>query len=596
MTGRPENPGATMMPSGPSFAPKPSGEGLKLHEVIATGGMGEILAARQTRLQRTVAVKRARRDVRGAQEALHREALLTAALEHPNIVPVHTLEDGEDDEDGPLMVMQHIEGSPWSELLADADMARAFLDGRDPLTMHLDILIATCNAIQFAHSRGIVHRDLKPANVMIGPFGEVYVLDWGLSVSLWEEDAERFPLARDINQPAGTPSYMSPELARGDGSAIDERTDVYLLGAILHVILTGQTRHPAGTIREALEAALVSEPVNWPADVPKQLAQVVDRATRAAPEERYATVDAFRTELVQWLRNRASYQLTQVALKRLSVLEMMVQGHLAGLAQDASTLSFVAVEGRFGFRQALERWPGNVEAHEGLQRLLELNIRFELSRDNPDSAGPLIDELAEPNPELDDLFQQSLARRAAQSEAAGRLADLEHDADLAVAAAPQGVAGCLIGAVAAAVCFSLGVADRLWTISYFAAVTGFVIFTIAAVLSTLVVSRMALNRASRQQLKMFLVMTLTLMCHWLGCAWLGLPITTAVAWNALLAAGMLAVTGAIFDIASALPALVYAATWAGILIFPGWTWEIFGVGNFVAYSAWSTWTSRRGRL
>jgi serine/threonine-protein kinase len=110
-----------------------------------------------------------------------------------------------------------------------------------------------CNAISFAHSRGMIHRDLKPSNVMIGSFGEVLVLDWGLAVCLRDDGDGRLPLARDCKTLVGTPCYMAPELMRGP-AGLSERTDLYLLGGMLHEIVEGQPpnqgeggRHPRAT-------------------------------------------------------------------------------------------------------------------------------------------------------------------------------------------------------------------------------------------------------------------------------------------------------------------------------------------------------------
>ncbi len=173
-----------------------------IHGTLGEGGMGIVRLASQTALGRHVAIKSVRPDgpVQTAARALMREAWVTGALEHPNVVPVHTL--GKDAEGLPMFVMKRVHGTSWRELICGTEPLPE--EHRDaPLDFHLRVMQQVCNAVAFAHSKGVLHRDLKPDNVMIGPFGEVYVLDWGLAVSL-DEGAERIPLARDITDIAGT--------------------------------------------------------------------------------------------------------------------------------------------------------------------------------------------------------------------------------------------------------------------------------------------------------------------------------------------------------------------------------------------------------
>ncbi len=217
---------------------------VRVSTLLGEGGMGRVLAAEQVALGREVAVKVVRDGGRAADvDALLREALIAARLEHPNVVPVHLLGRGEDG--APIFVMRRIEGVPWSDVLRDAAAAPGmFADARDPLEMHLRVLLEVCGAVQFAHARGILHRDLKPENVMLGAFGEVYVVDWGIALNL--ADDPRLPRIADARGVVGTPAYMAPEMALGDAAALSPRTDVYLLGAVLHRVLTGAPPHAVG--------------------------------------------------------------------------------------------------------------------------------------------------------------------------------------------------------------------------------------------------------------------------------------------------------------------------------------------------------------
>jgi serine/threonine-protein kinase len=156
-------------------------------EPIGKGGMGQVELVRQRCLQREVALKRLRVDLRpdpADAQALVREALHAGALEHPNIVPVYLL--GRDEQDLPVLLMKRVSGTEWLSLIEDPDHPRWAELPADRVAFHLDVLRQVCNAVHYAHSRGLLHRDVKPANVMLGRYGEVYLLDWGLSVALDE--------------------------------------------------------------------------------------------------------------------------------------------------------------------------------------------------------------------------------------------------------------------------------------------------------------------------------------------------------------------------------------------------------------------------
>ena len=165
---------------------------------------GAALSAEQVALRREVAVKVLRPGAEPpASGHLLREALVAGRLEHPNIVPIYLL--GRTPEGAPLFVMRKIAGVPWSEVLGDPSRAPAFFAraAKDALAFHLSIFTRVCEAVHFAHARGVLHRDLKPDNVMLGGYGEVYLVDWGLAVAL-EDDGVLQP-ARAATTLAGTP-------------------------------------------------------------------------------------------------------------------------------------------------------------------------------------------------------------------------------------------------------------------------------------------------------------------------------------------------------------------------------------------------------
>jgi eukaryotic-like serine/threonine-protein kinase len=236
--------------------PDLAGTRYRLLERVARGGMGVVYAAEDEKLQRRVAPKVL--DVPGADgdlaNRLMREARVLARLEHPGIVPVHdvgTLADGR-----VFYTMKFVEGQRLDK----------FIEAVESVQDRLRLFLRICEAVAFAHARGVLHRDLKPANVMVGPFGEVLVMDWGLAKILRGEtqfaDRSGDPEATIFEKPQspdaasestkssvitghgtvmGTPGYMSPEQARGEVESLDARSDIFSLGALLRFILTQKT-------------------------------------------------------------------------------------------------------------------------------------------------------------------------------------------------------------------------------------------------------------------------------------------------------------------------------------------------------------------
>jgi serine/threonine protein kinase len=240
--------------------PDLSGTRYEVLDKVGQGGMGSVFRAYDRELDREVALKvlNALPDNPDAPARMMAEARITARLEHPGIVPVHdagVLADGRF-----FYAMKLVGGKRLDEQV----------ERTTPLAERLRLFLKVCDAVAFAHAHGILHRDLKPQNVMIGPFGEVLVLDWGVA-----KDIGVGPAAAGVV--LGTPGYMAPEQAAGE--AVDERADVYALGAILHFLLGGRT-------------------------IPRALESVCRKALAAERAARYPTVTDLAAEIADYLAGR----------------------------------------------------------------------------------------------------------------------------------------------------------------------------------------------------------------------------------------------------------------------------------------------------
>jgi serine/threonine-protein kinase len=340
------------------------GERYDLGAVLGRGGMGEVRLARDTRIDREVAVKLLRTSARDDETVgrFFREARVQGVLEHPAVVPVHDL--GIDPKGNPYFVMKRLTGITLADVIASTDREVAV---RWPRRQLLARLVDVCLAIEFAHTRGVVHRDLKPANIMLGDFGEAYVLDWGLARVGGESPSFRqvVPISGDgvsetrAGDLLGTPGYMSPEQARGE--PVDARTDTFALGCVLCEILIGKPVLPRGleAISVTLELTEV-RPSLHAADVPPELDDLCARATAA---------DRSRRPSARELADRIQAYLDgdrDVARRRELAAEHAVAAERA-FAQptDAARATAMSEAGR-----ALALDPSNALAQQLLSRLL----------------------------------------------------------------------------------------------------------------------------------------------------------------------------------------------------------------------------------
>ncbi len=301
---------------------------------LGSGGMGRVVEAVDPDLGRHLAIKVVRDPSRMTPARLARfvsEAQLTAQLSHPNIVPVHEL--GVTPEGQLYYAMKKVEGVSLAGVLARLRAGDPQLERQWSLRRLLGAFVKVCLAVGYAHRRGVIHRDLKPDNIMLGEFGEVLLLDWGLARLIDEAEpdpegeadpvADRAaPLTR-VGALSGTPGYLSPEQARGERGAIGPPSDVWSLGAILFELLTGSTPFPGEKVVAYLRR-VVEEEVEDPRDrapdrrISSELAGVCLSALRLDPRQRYRDARELAQAVEDWLegarrRSEARGQLQQAS-------------------------------------------------------------------------------------------------------------------------------------------------------------------------------------------------------------------------------------------------------------------------------------------
>ena len=311
----------------------------ELIKVLGEGGMGIVYDARQTSIDRSVALKM----IKGAAATNDKqkakflaEVVVTGDLDHPNIVPIYDV--GANAQGNLFYAMKKVQGTPWLKVVAKKSLAE-----------NLDILMRTADAIGFAHARGIVHRDLKPENIMLGEFGEVLVMDWGLAHPL-----KGFRKSRSITDTAsmgGTPAYMAPEMATGPIGKICPGSDIYLLGAILYEILTGTPPHVAKNAMKCLMAAARNEIA--PTDKTGELIDIAIKSMATEPKDRYQDVKELQAAIRDYQSHSESILLSTRAEDDLKEAKQ---------TDDYQHYS----RALFGVQEAHELWSGNKRAAAGI--------------------------------------------------------------------------------------------------------------------------------------------------------------------------------------------------------------------------------------
>ncbi len=504
---------------------------VEIQREIGRGGMGIIREGVQSGLQRIVAVKHLHPSSDDhAVTSLLREARISGRLEHPNIVPIHALTHHEQ---RPAIVMKRIEGIEWSRLLEDTSLHEAYSVGDDPLRWHIIVLMRLCHAVHFAHSRHILHLDLKPANVMIGRFGETYLLDWGIAVSYSanEERPDWLPSAKDITSVVGTAAYMSPEQAAGESELLGPRSDVFQLGAMLHQVLTGKPPHESKTFALTLLNAYQAAPPEYGGDVPEELGNIARKAMARDVEERFESADALRHALAEFLNHRASTRLVAEAEERLRRLLPELRGtideSLSALEMsDEVTIQRRMVECVFAYQQALKVWKDNTDAQRGLQEVLHLVIARAIEARDLRSAASALADLPAPAPELRrrvEQLRQDLKTERRLNKAARQVAEQVdiniHHKVRSIGAALSGVAWFLWHSV-----LGWGVHSGWWPLDYDTLFINLAASTVSSAGATFLLRKTLLQtRINRQAMAVLWGGFASTWALWGSAAVLGIP-------------------------------------------------------------------------
>jgi WD40 repeat protein/serine/threonine protein kinase len=354
----------------------------ELLDVLGEGGMGVVYAARQASIDRTVAIKMVKPNVAADNEQRRKflaEAVVTGELEHPNIVPIYDL--GANETGALFYAMKRVQGTPWMKKLPTCSAAE-----------NVEILMKVADAVAFAHSRGVVHRDLKPENVMLGDFGEVLVMDWGLAIGT-DQFRKHHNVGRTVSM-GGTPAYMAPEMAAGPIEAIGPASDIYLLGAILYEIVTGNPPHAGRTTVRCLLAATNNE--IQATNKTGELVEIARKAMATEPADRYPSVPEFQAAIRNYQSHAESVLLSARAEDDLSAAQQSL---------DYQTFA----RSVFGFEQALALWAGNSKAAATLKTAKGAYATSALAKGDFDLGLSLLDADDEG---YADLRAQILAARA----------------------------------------------------------------------------------------------------------------------------------------------------------------------------------------
>lgn len=341
---------------------------------ITNGGMGILYTCVEQDLQRTVAMKVVipqRKLENGILESFLREAQLTSQLQHPNIIPIYRM--GFEPEIGVYYTMRFVEGesllSILNKIAADSGTYREKYDH----VRLLDIFRKVADAVAFAHSCSVIHRDIKPDNIMVGSFGDVLLLDWGLAKKLKSAGRQKVRIGGDAGGEVstfmghllkGSPSYMSPEQAMGDEGSQDTCTDIFLLGATLYHMFTGKPPFRGKSIAEIIQKAracdfpALDQRAFKDAKIPPAIVKIISRAMQAKADHRYHTVEDMIRDIEDLVHGKMDFHMGTYKAGELLIKQGTIGNELYYILEGEVV---VYSEGRLGMVKELERiGPGEI--------------------------------------------------------------------------------------------------------------------------------------------------------------------------------------------------------------------------------------------
>ena len=379
---------------------------------VGKGGIGQVDAAKQICFNRMVAIKRVRSDHGSlyAHQQLEKEARIMGQLEHPAIPPVHLV--GLDIEGQMTLVMKFIDGNSWLELI-NRDYKKAV---HQKLSMwyiekNLNFFIRIGEALEFAHQKSIIHRDIKPSNVVIGNYGEVYLIDWGIAFELDNKTKLK------EHRYAGTPCYASPETV-GENPKWDITSDVYLMGGLLFHILSGSPPHSGDTIDD-LFYRIINDPTPELGDsVPAGLREICARAMDKDPDNRYSSVYALIEDIRYFITNGRMTELYTKANDDFTQIKHMLDSGIS----SSDEFDVIGARCRFRLEELNQNWPENSRVKSMLCKCLMLLIGDALDKNRLASARALLKQYSnladsesdiwihETNNRIDSLANQLVSR------------------------------------------------------------------------------------------------------------------------------------------------------------------------------------------
>ncbi|TVR13227.1 MAG: serine/threonine protein kinase [Planctomycetota bacterium] len=357
-----------------------------VHEIIGQGGLSLVHRGWQRSLEREVAIKIARGDRllahQAAGSALCAEARIAAQLDHPGVLPMHDLQWL--DQDTPMLIMRRIHGDTWAQRSKDLSRQE-----------HASILMQVAQVIRYAHAQGIIHRDLKPANVLLGAYGEVIVIDWGMALhrSDYADSSQPWP-----GGVSGTPQYMAPEAARELRPS--PSLDIYGLGAMLFKALCGIAPHPFEDVAEAMAHARAGYIADHPDPQSDDLLQVALRALATDPDQRYASADAFCEALAEAISHEEARRLILEAEADTAAAQQSPQSY-----RDYQRAIF-------RYQEALQLWPNNRAIDVALENVRETYAACALKHGDLDLAASILQEGAGLSPDLSQRIRTAQEERA----------------------------------------------------------------------------------------------------------------------------------------------------------------------------------------